>query len=177
MDRALTTVRASVWELPCNDVIESVCPELRRRVRVQRPVSLLVRSGAVPPALLSRPLPRWFGSAKSCCNKIDCYLTEIKMVRTSVFAKRREEGQYILASSRKIEQHRDNPDGRNRVCMPPPNHSQTGSVFCFSLGVGYEEAVRFVRRTLRPDAAQVVRLPVLPGSVQKGLPCEARLAA
>jgi hypothetical protein len=28
------------------------------------------------------------------------------------------------------------PDGRNHVCMPPPNHSQAGSVLCFSLGGG-----------------------------------------
>jgi hypothetical protein len=34
----------------------------------------------------------------------------------------------------KIERNRDNPDGRNHVCMPPPSHSQAGSVFCFSLG-------------------------------------------
>jgi hypothetical protein len=30
----------------------------------------------------------------------------------------------------------DNPDGRNHVCTPPPNHSQAGYVFCFLLGGG-----------------------------------------
>jgi len=74
--------------------------------------------------------------AKSCCNKADCYPTEIKYVGTSLFALRREDGQWIIVPPQKIERNRDNPDGRNHVCMPPPNHLQAGSVFCFSLGSG-----------------------------------------
>jgi hypothetical protein len=74
--------------------------------------------------------------AKSCCDKQDCYPTEIKYVGTTLFARRREDGQWIVVPAQKIERHRDNPDGRNHVCMPPPNHSQAGSVFCFSLGSG-----------------------------------------
>jgi hypothetical protein len=74
--------------------------------------------------------------AKSCCNKQDCYPTEIKYVGTTIFAKRREDGAWIVVPPQKIERNRDNPDGRNHVCMPPPNHSQAGSVFCFALGGG-----------------------------------------
>ncbi len=44
---------------------------------------------------------------KSCCNKIDCYPTEIKYVGTSIFARRREDGQYILVPPQKIERNRD----------------------------------------------------------------------
>src|SRR4051795_6195216 len=71
---------------------------------------------------------------KSCCNKQDCYPTEIKYVGNTLFARRREDGEWIVVPPQKIERNRDNPDGRNHVCMPPPNHSQAGSVFCFSLG-------------------------------------------
>ncbi len=74
--------------------------------------------------------------SKSCCNKQDCYPTEIKYVGTSLFARRREDGAWVVVPPQKIERNRDNPDGRNHVCMPPPNHSQAGSVFCFSLGGG-----------------------------------------
>ena len=69
-------------------------------------------------------------------NKQDCYPTEIKYVGTSLFARRREDGAWIIVPLQKIERNRDNPDGRNHVGMPPPNHSQAGSVFCFSLGGG-----------------------------------------
>jgi hypothetical protein len=71
---------------------------------------------------------------KSCCNKQDCYPTEIKYVGKGLFARPREDGEWIVVPPQKIERNRDNPDGRNHVCMPPPNHSQAGSVFCFSLG-------------------------------------------
>ncbi len=37
----------------------------------------------------------------------------------------------------KIEPSRDNPDGRNRVCAPPANHSRDGEeVHGFALGDG-----------------------------------------
>jgi hypothetical protein len=74
--------------------------------------------------------------SKSCCNKQDCYPTEIKYIGTSLFARRREDGAWVVVPPQKIERNRDNPDGRNHVCMPPPNHSEAGSVFCFSLGGG-----------------------------------------
>jgi hypothetical protein len=75
--------------------------------------------------------------AKSCCNKADCYPTEIKYVGGNIYARRREDGNYILIPASKIERHRDNPDGRNHLCAPPPNGSYpTDTVFCFSLGGG-----------------------------------------
>lgn len=75
---------------------------------------------------------------RSCCNKADCYPTEIKMVGTSIYARRREDGKYILVPAHKVEQNRDNPDGRNHICAPPPSAIgyPPDTVFCFSLGGG-----------------------------------------
>jgi hypothetical protein len=76
--------------------------------------------------------------SRSCCNKADCYPTEIKMVGSTVYARRREDGKYILVPAYKIEQNRDNPDGRNHICAPPPAAVQypPDTVFCFALGGG-----------------------------------------
>jgi hypothetical protein len=71
----------------------------------------------------------------SCCNDADCYPTEIKYIDGNIYAKRREDGKYIPIPPEKVEQNRDNPDGRNHLCAPPPNvlHS-SDTVFCFALG-------------------------------------------
>ena len=75
--------------------------------------------------------------AKSCCNKADCYPTEIKYVGSFIYARRREDGKYILIPPWKVERNRDNPDGRNHLCAPPPNaYHRDDTVFCFSLGGG-----------------------------------------
>ena len=76
--------------------------------------------------------------SRSCCNKADCYPTEVKMVGSSIYARRREDGKYILVPAHKIEQNRDNPDGRNHICAPPPTAVQypSDTVFCFALGGG-----------------------------------------
>lgn len=70
----------------------------------------------------------------SCCNRVDCYATEIKFDRGTIYAKRREDGAWIRVPPEKIERNRDNPDGRNHVCMPTPSQNPAGHVFCFSLG-------------------------------------------
>ena len=71
----------------------------------------------------------------SCCNKADCYPTEIKFVDGEIYAKRREDAKYILVPSQKVERNRDNPDGRNHICAPPPNvFHPSDTVYCFSLG-------------------------------------------
>jgi hypothetical protein len=73
----------------------------------------------------------------SCCNNADCYPTEIEYVDGNIYARRREDGKYILIPPRKVERNRDNPDGRNHLCAPPPNSFHpTDAVFCFSLGGG-----------------------------------------
>ncbi len=73
--------------------------------------------------------------AASCCNNADCYPTEIKFVDGRIYAKRREDGKFILVPAEKVERNRDNPDGRNHLCAPPPNFSHTSdTVFCFALG-------------------------------------------
>jgi hypothetical protein len=89
----------------------------------------------------------WFmpdNPTKSCCNKMDCYPTEIKIEGNNIFARRREDGKWLLIPSRKVERNRDNPDGRNHLCAPAP--TATGyppdTVFCFALGVGFEHRHR-----------------------------------
>ena len=70
----------------------------------------------------------------SCCNNSDCYPTEIQSVGGNIYARRREDEKYILIPSQKIERNRDNPDGRNHLCAPPPAHFPTDTVYCFALG-------------------------------------------
>jgi hypothetical protein len=72
--------------------------------------------------------------ALSCCNSADCYPTEIRYEDGKIYARRREDGRYILVPSQKVERHRDNPDGRNHLCAPPPALSPLDTVYCFALG-------------------------------------------
>jgi hypothetical protein len=72
---------------------------------------------------------------KSCCNKADCYPTEITYRDGEIFAKRREDGKWLRIPDAKLEKKRDNPDGRNHLCAPPPSASYPpDTVFCFTLG-------------------------------------------
>jgi hypothetical protein len=77
---------------------------------------------------------------KSCCNMADCYPTEIRVQGDVIFARRREDGKWLLIPAHKVERHRDNPDGRNHICAPPPpppTASQVpDTVYCFALGGG-----------------------------------------
>jgi hypothetical protein len=127
-------------------------PARRRAERMKRAcltaVLLCIGSTAVaqhrhPPhdeALHEKFYSTWYmpdNPAASCCNKADCYPTEIKYVAGSIYARRREDGKYILVPPQKVERHRDNPDGRNHLCAPPPASSHPDdTVFCFSLGGG-----------------------------------------
>ncbi|MBH5398084.1 hypothetical protein HZZ13_09805 [Bradyrhizobium sp. CNPSo 4010] len=70
----------------------------------------------------------------SCCNSADCYPTDIKYIDGQIYARRREDGRYILIPPQKVERNRDNPDGRNHLCAPPPALSPLDSVYCFALG-------------------------------------------
>jgi hypothetical protein len=91
-------------------------------------------------ALHEKFYSRWYmpdDPAKSCCNKADCYPTEVKYVDGKLFARRREDGKYIAIPPQKIEHNRDNPDGRNHLCAPPPSSvNPVDTVFCFALGGG-----------------------------------------
>jgi len=74
---------------------------------------------------------------RSCCNRHDCYPTEVRYRDGHWEARRREDGRFIRVPREKIEQRRDNPDGRSHVCMPPPNLGyRDDEVFCFTLGGG-----------------------------------------
>ena len=75
---------------------------------------------------------------RSCCNKADCYPTEVRVQGGMIFARRREDGKWLLIPSNKVERHRDNPDGRNHICAPPPPptsaSNEPDTVYCFALG-------------------------------------------
>jgi hypothetical protein len=91
-------------------------------------------------AIHERFYSTWFmpdQPSKSCCNKADCYATEIKYVDGQIYARRREDGRWLPIPARKVERNRDNPDGRNHLCAPPPSHASNGQeVYCFALGGG-----------------------------------------
>jgi hypothetical protein len=72
----------------------------------------------------------------SCCNSRDCYPTEVRFRDGFWQAKRREDGVYVRIPWEKVEQNRDNPDGRSHVCMPPPVSYRGDVVYCFTLGAG-----------------------------------------
>ena len=75
--------------------------------------------------------------SRSCCNKADCYPTEVKFQHGQWYALRREDRKYIPVPWQKVELNRDNPDGRNHLCAPPPTASYPrDTVFCFALGSG-----------------------------------------
>lgn len=80
----------------------------------------------------------WFmpdAPTKSCCNKADCYPTEVRMSGGRIQAKRREDGKWLTIPEAKIERNRDNPDGRNHLCAPKPQPAYPeDTVFCFTLG-------------------------------------------
>lgn len=96
-----------------------------------------------PPAdapLHERFYSTWFmpdQPTKSCCNKSDCYPTEVTFRNGAIFAKRREDGRWLKIPANKIERNRDNPDGRNHLCAPMPSAAYPDdTVFCFALGTG-----------------------------------------
>ena len=68
----------------------------------------------------------------SCCNEKDCYATEARKIGNRWEAKRREDGQWLVVPEQKIERNRDNPDGLNHLCAPPPMYGD--GVYCFILG-------------------------------------------
>ena len=75
--------------------------------------------------------------SKSCCNKADCYPTQVKYQDGQWWALRREDQRYIPVPWQKVEINRNNPDGRNHLCAPPPSsHHAPNTVFCFALGGG-----------------------------------------
>jgi hypothetical protein len=73
--------------------------------------------------------------AVSCSNNTDCYPTDTEYVDGRLYAKRREDGKFILVPPQKVERNRDNPDGRNHLCAPPPSLTlPSDTVYCFALG-------------------------------------------
>jgi hypothetical protein len=74
---------------------------------------------------------------RSCCNTADCYPTEVQVLGEIIYARRREDGKWLRIPPQKVEHNRDNPDGRNHLCAPPPMGSDPrDTVYCFALGSG-----------------------------------------
>jgi hypothetical protein len=72
----------------------------------------------------------------SCCNLQDCYPVEARKTPTGSWQfLRREDSEWIDVPESKIERVKDNPDGRNHVCAPPPPATFI-KVYCFSIGGG-----------------------------------------
>lgn len=72
----------------------------------------------------------------SCCSQHDCYPTEARVEDGVWFAKRREDGKWLRVPLEKVEQNRDNPDGRSHLCAPRPERAYSADVFCFTPGSG-----------------------------------------
>lgn len=72
----------------------------------------------------------------SCCHNRDCYPTEARHDEQGWLAKRREDGKWLRVPAPKVEQNRDNPDGRNHLCAPTPETAALVEVFCFTVGSG-----------------------------------------
>ena len=107
---------------------------------------LLPESAPIPPGpqqdmlLHEQFYSTWFmpdEPNKSSCNKADCYPTQVQFHNGQWWAMRREDGKYIPIPWRKVEINRNNPDGRNHLCAPPPlSYQAPDTVFCFALGGG-----------------------------------------
>jgi len=83
------------------------------------------------------PLHEKFYSTWFSPDSPDCYPTEITSRNGDVYERRREDGKWLRIPANEVERHRDNPDGRNHLCAPPPNASYpVDPVFCFALGGG-----------------------------------------
>lgn len=72
----------------------------------------------------------------SCCHETDCYPTEARSDAQGWLARRREDGKWLRVPAGKVEMQRDNPDGRNHLCAPPPGRAYSVEVFCFIAGSG-----------------------------------------
>ena len=59
-------------------------------------------------------------------------MNQLRKLDGNIYAKRRE---YVRVPPEKVERNRDNPDGRNRLCAPPPSAFRpSDTVFCFAHG-------------------------------------------
>jgi hypothetical protein len=111
-----------------------VCHSRRKKVKVTRPSIILHKIS---------------GYTKNSIQRGTCPIIHRLAVATTgtaarlksstfdgnLYAKRREDGKYILIPPEKVEHNRDNPDGRNRLCAPPPNRSlPSDTVYCFASG-------------------------------------------
>jgi len=74
----------------------------------------------------------------SCCHDEDCRPAEVRRLPNGDWEARQEgdEGSFTPVPSRKIEQDRDTPDGRNHLCGRRFGIGNDFYVYCFILGNG-----------------------------------------
>src|SRR5260370_25333276 len=86
-------------------------------------------------ALHERFYSTWFmpdEPNKSCCNKADCYPTQVKFYNGQWWAMRREDGEYIPIPLKEVEINRNHPHAPNHHAPPPPSAYPTpDTVVCF----------------------------------------------
>jgi hypothetical protein len=68
-------------------------------------------------------------SGTSCCSNHDCYATDAEFKGGTWFAKRREDGRWLVVPSNKILKNQHTDDGKAHLCAPPP--SPADIVYCF----------------------------------------------
>jgi hypothetical protein len=111
-----------------------VCRSRRKKVKVKLPSIILHKISGYTKNSIQRgacPIIRRLAVAttQTATRLKSSTLTE------NIYAKRREDGKYILIPREKVERNRDNPDGRNHLCAPPPNPLlPSDTVYCFALG-------------------------------------------
>ena len=103
----------------------------------------------------------------SCCNKADCYPTEIQMRGGKIYARRREDGAWLPVPAAKVEHNRSNPDGRNHLCAPASGsyHPRHRVLLCarrrdlseFDAGASIIAALVARRRWLRMGKGTLVK--------------------
>lgn len=69
------------------------------------------------------------GTGTSCCSSHDCYATEAHFRGGSWWAKRREDGRWLVVPHNKVLHDEHTEDGLPHLCAPRPGPADI--VFCF----------------------------------------------
>jgi hypothetical protein len=71
---------------------------------------------------------------RSCCNKLDCYPTSIRLRGGHWEGRRREDGKWVTIPNEYLEElqddPRESPDGQSHMCAARPNPFSGDIVFC-----------------------------------------------
>lgn len=77
----------------------------------------------------------------SCCNRHDCYPSQIELRNGRYYARRREDLKWIRIPDGVLEHNqsdpRESPDAQSHICAPPPYPGVVSdTVYCAVLGSG-----------------------------------------